>query len=74
MRPELHSEIESGMTNKRAKNQKPKRNGTLHSLKRVHCRFVLMTWGALSHSARTPIITLFIPGTSLKTTHLQKRA
>ena len=31
--------------------------------------------GAFSHSARTaPIITLFIPETPLKTTHLQKRA
>ena len=31
--------------------------------------------GAFSHSARTaPIITLFIPGTPLKTTHLQKHA
>ena len=39
--------------------------------------------GAVSHSARTqrghsagtaPIITLFIPGTPLKTTHLQKDA
>ena len=31
--------------------------------------------GAFSHSAGTaPIITLFIPGTPLKTTHLQKRA
>ena len=31
--------------------------------------------GALSHSARTaPIVMLFIPGTPLKTTHLQKHA
>ena len=31
--------------------------------------------GAFLHSARTaPIITLFVPGTPLKTTHLQKRA
>ena len=34
-----------------------------------------MTLGAFSHSAGTgPIITLFIPGTPLKATHLQKRA
>ena len=45
------------------------RSGSLETV------FVRDTWGAFSHSARTaPIITLFIPGTPLKTTHLQKHA
>ena len=35
--------------------------------------FPILTMGVFSHSMRTaPIITLFISGTPLKTTHLQK--
>ena len=38
-----------------------------------YCR--ALTWGAFSYSVRTaPIITLFIPGTPLKPTPMQKRA
>ena len=42
-----------------------------HGLGDVALKF--LTLGAFPHSARTaPIITLFILGTPLKTTHLQK--
>ena len=34
--------------------------------------YTLLRMGAFSHSAK--IITLFIPGTPLKTTHLQRHA
>ena len=32
------------------------------------------TWGAFSHGTTAPIITLFVPGTPLKNTHLPKHA
>ena len=45
-------------------------------MQQANCQKVrIPSWRAFSHSVRTaPIITLFIPGTPLKTTHLQNHA